>query len=876
MWTTKLLKERFLRFFESRNHRILPGISVIPPNDPTLLFTNSGMVQFKNIFLGDRAQYPRVCTVQRCIRAGGKHNDLDDVGMDNYHHTFFEMLGNWSFGDYFKEDAIRFAYEFLIDELKIDPERIYVTIYEELDKESRLIWKKYLDDSRILNASFKDNFWEMGEFGPCGPCTEIHYDRIGNRDASHLVNQDDPNVIEIWNIVFMEYNRTPTGLEELKQKNIDTGIGFERLLSILMGVNSNYQIDSFQSIITEIEKYSFADAGYKYTDGSSLTDIAVRVLADHARTMAVCISDKVFFSSDGVGYVLRRILRRAVRYTHDVLNISPGKLSHIVAHAARIMELSIDTSIINEEEALFMKTLKNGSLQFDKIVKQKGSLDAKDVFLLYDTYGFPTDLTEVLAKEKKVPVSLEGFEMYKAKAQDLSRSHKSVITINFSFDKTKDGYKYTENNIRAHLQAVVHENSIISNETAEKIDGKIFLIFDQTCFYAEKGGQVGDKGLVKFYDEKCDMVGTFDVIDTQSIRGYVLHEGILTGRISQEAELIFSEELRALTRSNHSTCHILYYFLKTFFSTTQRGSLVDSEKCRFDFEGEKLSDSMIEKLEEKINNFVQSGASRDVKVISYEDALKDTTLHLEDGDYSSGVRIVSFSNETMTIHDPCGGTHVQSTNEIRKVRIISEASTQAHVRRIIAVTNVKADEADKNAEQLLEAACNGDVVPTDCLLPISARNKIESMNKTNARQQHKKMIEKVAEKTNKYVEDMKAKILIYKTESLLNKNDDNTKAKVFEYKVTDEDDFSKKDMAKVVSVLTLNLGFNNTEGLVSAKKGEDFYLGINSQNKDKFIAFLSTEFGEKCFRLDKQHILGSVRGDNDVVVKILEHFDKIN
>lgn len=850
MWTSKILKERFFGFFEKRQHKILPGISVIPPNDPTLLFTNSGMVQFKDYFLGETAPHQRVCTSQRCIRAGGKHNDLDDVGFDNYHHTFFEMLGNWSFGDYFKEEAIQFAYDFLVTELGLSKDRLYVTIYEEMDKDSRRIWGKYMDDARIISASAKDNFWEMGEFGPCGPCTEIHYDRVGGRDASGLVNRDDPDVIEIWNIVFMEFNRTPSGLFELATKNIDTGIGFERLLSILMNVKSNYQIDTFQEIIGQIEKRAFCNKGYTFADGKELEDVAVRVIADHARTMAVCLHDKVRFSSDGPGYVLRRILRRAVRYAQQILCLEKGALGQIVGHAASVMELAVDTKLIDDEEDMFMKTLSKGSIQFERIVSQKGFLDGADVFLLYDTYGFPKDLTEVLGREKNVPVDLVGFEECRAQAQEQSRGTKSVITIHFPFDKTDDQYKYVTNGIAAEIKASVYNNEIIGEDRAMKVDDLFGLVFDKTCFYAEKGGQIGDQGQIVFFDDEDSSVGEFDVQDTQCVRGYVIHFGHLKGLITKTATLTFNEKLRALTRANHSTCHILYYFLRKSFKTSQQGSLVDSEKCRFDFDGDKLSIEAIEEVENKMNELIASDARRRTDVIPYEEALQDKSLHLEDGDYSSGVRVISFSNEKECVRDPCGGTHVSSTSEIERVRIISENGIQAHVRRIVAITKGKAKEADENAERLLKDLSQGRLVNTDCLLPITQRGIIEGLNKALAKKQKKE----IAERTNSIISDLQQRMLSHRIDKLLATG-------VFSYVVTVSGLFSKKDTARLLSSLAVNLSKEKTTGFIILERDAESFVAVHSKDANETVlAKLAATFNSGNFRLAGDVVVGTVSG----------------
>lgn len=842
MWTTKLLKERFIRFFEKHGHTHLPSSSVIPRNDPTLLFTNSGMVQFKGIFMGEHAKYKRVCTSQRCIRAGGKHNDLDDVGKDNYHHTFFEMLGNWSFGDYFKEDAIRFAYEFLVEDLKLDKDSLYVTIYEEMDKESRSIWSKYLSPSRIISSSYKDNFWEMGEFGPCGPCTEIHYDRIGNRDASSLVNRDDPDVLEIWNIVFMEYERTPKGLEPLKVKNIDTGIGLERLLSILMGVRSNYLIDSFQHIIKAIESRS----NFTYEDKMSIVDVAFRVLADHTRTIAVCLNDRVAFSSEGAGYVLRRILRRAVRYSHDILNLEKGVLSQLVAKAAEFMGLDADVSVVDSEENLFFKTLVKGEIQFNKIVQEKGKLEGPDIFLLYDTYGFPKDLTELMATEKNIPIHLEGFEEAKNRAKELSKSTKSVITINFDFEKTDDSFKYTElNGIDAKLMAAVLDNEIVSVLPNGQISQ---LVFDRTCFYGKCGGQVGDKGVITFYDESKDAVGTFDVQDTQIQRGYVLHEGVLTGSLSPHAVLTYDSSLRSLIRCNHSTAHILNHFLRSFIDTEQQGSLVDSEKCRFDFDSKKLSDEVLESLEDKINRFVSSNALVETTIHTREEVMGDKSIiKMSNEEYPDKVRVISMSNGREMIKEVCGGTHVSNTSEIKLVRLLSESGVKANVRRIVAVSNIRAKEADENAQRLKRLLSSGATVNVDCLLSLSDRREIELLNKKNV----KKASAELKECIRDLQKGIDEELLSFKVSAMM-------KGGVFSYDSSCISRFSKKDILKSLCSLGSVILSQGITGFIFAKKDDEVLFCACTQDPISLLSRISEAFTSSSSRVANGLVQGSI------------------
>lgn len=853
MWTTNLLKERFLSYFERKNHKILPSSPVVPKNDPTLLFTNSGMVQFKNYFLGEKSSYKRVATSQRCIRAGGKHNDLDDVGKDNYHHTFFEMLGNWSFGDYFKEEAIEFAYDFLVNDLKINKDNMYVTIYKEMDEASEKIWLKYLDQSKIIYSSFEDNFWEMGEYGPCGPCTEIHYDRIGNRDARDLVNKGDPDVIEFWNIVFMEYERTPKGLVPLKIKNIDTGIGLERLLSILMNVKSNYLIDSFQDIIKFIE----TKCEFKYTDQNETEDVAFRVLADHSRTIAVCLNDKVKFSSDGVGYVLRRILRRAVRYAHDTLKLEKGMLSQLVARAATYMGLEIDVTVVDEEENLFLKTLVKGLNQLMKIYESKGKLDGSDIFILYDTYGFPVDLTELIVKEKNIPFSMEGFNECVLKAKEMSsKSNKKLTTVNFDFSKTDDSFKYTTNDIEAELKAIVLDNEIVS-ELPEKTQAA--LVFDRTCFYGESGGQVGDRGSISFYGGNGRKIGVFNVQDTQIQRGFVLHIGELIGKISKKAKLTFDMSYRTPIRANHSSVHILNYFLRTYIKTEQQGSLVDSEKARFDFESKKLSDDVLCGLEDKINNFIQGNV--DVKVITCpkSEILTDShIIKMENEDYPENVRVVVMNGDNNVIKEVCGGTHVSNTSEIKCVRLLSESGIKANTRRIMLVSGNRALEIDKNAEMLKKSLILGETVKIDCQLSISQRREIENMNRENLRSIQKE-IENTMDSLKK---EIQTGLITFKLSSV-------GQPAIYTHECKELEKLSRKEIIKALSTLISTV---SGACVLYVVKDEDVLFIMCSSQPEILEAKIESEFLPSSIRVVKDQIHCTIPRNNFSIEDLIKTF----
>lgn len=851
MWTTKKLKETFFEFFEKRGHIRMPSSSVVPQNDPTLLFANSGMVQFKKNFLGEPAKNKRVITSQRCIRAGGKHNDLDDVGKDNYHHTFFEMLGNWSFGDYFKEEAIEFAYDFLINELKLNKENMYVTIYEEMDAESARIWSKFVDPSKIIPSSRKDNFWEMGEFGPCGPCTEIHYDRIGGRDASSLVNKDDPSVIEIWNVVFMEYEKTPKGYEKLKVKNIDTGIGLERLLSILSDVPSNYLIDSFQHIIKFIE----AKCDFVYEDQKSVTDVAFRVLADHARTIAVCLNDRVAFSSEGVGYVLRRILRRAVRYAHDILKLDIGVISQCVAEAAKFMDLEINVSVVNDEENLFLKTLVKGLNQLIKIAETKGKLEGSDVFILYDTYGFPCDLTELVAKEKGISYSLEGFNEAKQMAKELSKSSKKYITVNFDFPKTDDTFKYSENGMQAKLNAIVLNNEIVQEiPEGQSVD----LIFDRTCFYGECGGQVGDRGIAEFF-EGTNRVGLFTVDNTRIQRGFVLHEGTLEGKVTDKAVLTFDKENRSLICANHSTVHILNHFLRTFIKTEQQGSYVDSEKCRFDFDAKKLTDEVLCSLEEKINNFISSNASVTVTIHPREEVLQNSSIiSMPNEEYPDLVRVINMNGENDQIKEICGGTHVSNTSQIKLVRLLSESGVKANTRRIVAVSNQKAVEIDENANRLHLALSKGAVVTIDCPLSISQKKEIEALNKDNCRKIQKEFDDSMKNLKS----EISASFLNFKVSKILEKS-------IFSYECQSLAKYNRKEISKSLPSLIASVDGN---GFLFVKFDDMVYFIAKCNNSESVMTSLVSTFPSTSSRVVKDCVQGTISNEEFSSEKLISLF----
>lgn len=849
LWTTEKLRRSFLDYFTSKSHKAISSSSVIPYEDDTLLFTNSGMVQFKKNLLGERNDLHRACSVQRCIRAGGKHNDLDDVGKDTYHHTYFEMMGNWSFGDYFKEEAIGFAWEFLVEILKLSKDKLYVTYYDELDKESRRIWLKYLPSNRIIPASYKDNFWEMGDTGPCGPCTEIHYDRVGNRDASELVNKDDPNVIEIWNIVFIEYNRTVSGLVPLERKCIDTGIGLERLLSILINVKSNYLIDSFSTIIKAIEGH----CAFKYKDSEESEDVAFRVIADHCRTIAVCIHDKVDFSNDGVGYVLRRILRRAVRYAHEVLKLEEGVLEKLVGIAAGKIGIDLEsTECVSREEDLFMKTLKKGIERFNKITENNGKISGEDLFLLYDTYGFPIDLTELMSRERNIKIDYTNFESFRKKAIEVSKKSKGMkisidVDMYSKFPPTDDSFKYEKNNINAVVLFAIVGKDIITEPSEIPEETELGLVFDKTCFYAECGGQVGDTGKITFYDGE-KIIGVFNVTDTQAIKKFVVHKGTLEGSASFQALQTYNYELRRRTMRNHTGTHLLNFFLRTIIKTEQRGSLVDPDKLRFDFEGRKLTNEELGEVEKKVNEFIKSNTRVESIILEKSQALENRNIvRMRNEEYPEEVRVITMKNDGLVIEEMCGGTHVTNVSDIGRFRIINETGVSANTRRIVGVTGEKAQELDEEAESYLSKLSIGEVVNVDKAIPLFYKQKIEALNQKNKK--------KGEELSRAQYSKNKKEIggLIAESKNASGSNAGNI---IYYYHPTDS--CTRKDLTRFIGLLCGEAAKHDFECIVYTYISEECLVAANVSDNQGLISKINSKYPKAHVRISKDMVQGSI------------------
>lgn len=761
-WTTKKVRETFVSFFEKHEHTFVPSSSTIPHEDPTLLFANAGMNQYKPIFLGvvdpnsDMAKLKRACNSQKCIRAGGKHNDLDDVGKDVYHHTFFEMLGNWSFGDYFKEGAINMAWELLTKVYKIPEDRLYVTYFggdEKLgldaDNEARQIWLDMgFPKERLLPFGSKDNFWEMGDQGPCGPCCEIHYDRKGNRDASALVNADDPEVIEIWNLVFMQFNREADGsLRPLPSKHIDTGMGLERVVSVLQNKMSNYDTDAFTGIFNAIQKLTNAApyTGKVGAEDVNGMDTAYRVIADHTRTLTFAISDGGVPSNEGRGYVLRRILRRGARYARRKFGVQIGHFfSQLVDVVVEEMgdvypEITKNVDelkeILDEEEKSFSRTLDRGERLFDACIvktKEQGLKQIKgtDVWRLYDTYGFPVDLTRLMAEENGMTINEEEFikaqEEAKERSKACGKGDKSEIVVldvhaigaldkNDAVPKTDDSAKYSRGAIESKVKALFVDGQFVDS-VDEKFNKNFGVVLDKTNMYAEQGGQEYDIGNITI-DGKTD----FAVEDVQTFGGYVLHIGYLKyGSFSLNDDVVstYDEDRRSLIQNNHTATHILNFSLKSILGNNvdQRGSLVNPEKLRFDFtcknaipadkiaEAEKICNDFIQRDLKVYTKEVQTAIGKQINGVRavfgevYPDPVRVVSIGF---DVDEIVKDVSNEKWATTSIEFCGGTHVNSTGEIKKLVIVEESSIAKGIRRIVAYT---AEEATKviNAAKAFE------------------------------------------------------------------------------------------------------------------------------------------------------------------------------
>ena len=701
------LRQLFFEFFESKGHLIVPSAPMVIKNDPTLMFTNAGMNQFKDIFLGNRlAVNRRIANSQKCLRVSGKHNDLEEVGHDTYHHTMFEMLGNWSFGDYFKKEAIEWSWELLVKRLGIPQDRLYATVFEgsleenvPRDNEAFNHWENCFSDpaGRIIEGSKRDNFWEMGETGPCGPCSEIHIDIRDDEErkkipGKDLVNKGHPQVIEIWNLVFIQYNRRTDGvLEQLPSKHVDTGMGFERLCMVVQGKKSNYETDIFQAVIKHIS----AITGKAYGVNEKW-DIALRVVADHLRAVSFSIADGQLPSNNKAGYVIRRILRRAVRYGYNNLGIEEPFMYQLVQVLASTMgdqypELQSGqeqiSKIIFEEEFAFLKTLGKGLKMIDKMIldlrkENKNVLPGKVAFEMYDTFGFPVDLTQLILKENDMHLDLKGFEKEMKSQKDRSREDASVENSDWTIVKGIDGTEFTGYEKSS-------DEVFITKYRSVKVKGKesFQLVFNKSPFYAEAGGQTGDTGYITSGNEKIA------ITDTIKENNLVIH---IAGELPADVSVLFKAtvdiEKRRMTANNHTATHLIHFALRSVLGkhVEQKGSLVTSDRLRFDFSHfGKISKEELSKVEELANQMVRDNNIGKVTTgVSMEKARSMGAMALFGEKYGDLVRVVEFGKSI----ELCGGTHVEATGSIGIVKIVSEGAIAAGIRRIEAVTALKAEE----------------------------------------------------------------------------------------------------------------------------------------------------------------------------------------
>ena len=704
MLTAKEIRESFKAFFASKGHQIVPSAPMVVKGDPTLMFTNAGMNQFKDIILGNvPRKYPRVADSQKCLRVSGKHNDLEEVGHDTYHHTMFEMLGNWSFGDYFKKEAISWAWEYLVDVLKLDPARLYATVFEgspaeglDRDNEAAGYWEQYLPTDHIINGNKHDNFWEMGDTGPCGPCSEIHIDLRSEEEraaipGAQMVNHDHPQVIEIWNLVFMQFNRKADGsLESLPAKVIDTGMGFERLCMALQGKTSTYDTDVFQPIIRTIATMANTEYGRDKDQ-----DVAMRVIADHIRTIAFAITDGQLPSNAKAGYVIRRILRRAVRYGYTFLGFKEAFMYKLLpvlietmgdAYPELMAQKTLIERVIQEEEESFLRTLETGIRMLEKKMeetKAAGSmvLNGVDAFTLYDTYGFPLDLTELILRENKMEANIEEFNVEMQKQKERARNAAAIETGDWITLKEGESKFVGYDLFECEAEILRYRQIKQKNKTLYQI------VLDQTPFYAEMGGQVGDCGWLMADDEQVE------VIDTKRENNLPVH---LVAKLPKDVTVTFTakinEKKRIACECNHSATHLLHEALREVLGThvEQKGSYVSPDSLRFDFSHfQKVTEEELRKVEILVNEKIRADFPlEEHRHMPIAEAKALGAMALFGEKYGDEVRVVKYGKSI----ELCGGTHIPSTGQIGSLRIIGESSIAAGVRRIEAVTAVKADQ----------------------------------------------------------------------------------------------------------------------------------------------------------------------------------------
>ncbi len=757
--TTQEIRRAFLDFFASKGHQIVPSAPIVVKNDPTLMFTNSGMNQFKEIFLGEVAvKYPRVADTQRCLRVSGKHNDLEEVGIDTYHHTMFEMLGNWSFGDYFKEEAIAWSWELLTEVYGIPKDRLYVTVFEgdvkenlPKDQEAYDLWKRHIAEDRILLWNKKDNLWEMGDTGPCGPCSEIHVDcrpdeERNQTDGKALVNADHPQVIEIWNNVFMQFNRLKEGyLLPLPARHVDTGMGLERLVRVLQQKNSNYDTDVFQPLIQFIEKASNIKYGDKlntdrWANGEAKTDIAMRVMADHIRAISFAIADGQLPSNNKAGYVIRRILRRAVRYAYQYLRFKEPFLNQLVPVLADQFDGVFDElksqqdfvqKVILEEEVSFLRTLALGVQRFEDYYSKMGpkvftnreelykhdpikdrTVDGQFAFELYDTFGFPIDLTELMTREKGVFVDMEGFNKALEEQKNRSRAATAIDTSDWVILQNTDETEFVGyDTLQAEAQILKYR------KVAAKGKEQYQLVLDKTPFYAESGGQVGDTGVLKAGNQEIV------ITDTKKENALIVHfTDMLPVDPSATFTAIVDEHKRRSTENNHSATHLMHAALRDVLGThvQQKGSLVNADYLRFDFSHfTKVTDEELAKIEAIVNRKIRENiALKEERHIPFRQAIDRGVIALFGEKYGDYVRVITFDDQYSK--ELCGGTHVKATGQIGYFKIIAESAVAAGVRRIEAITGEAAEEYINKQSILFGALKNILKNPKDIIQSVEA------------------------------------------------------------------------------------------------------------------------------------------------------------
>jgi alanyl-tRNA synthetase len=722
--TSDQIRQDFIAFFESKGHTAVPSSPVVPIDDPTLMFANAGMNQFKDVFLGTGSRpYKRAVDTQKCIRVSGKHNDLEEVGRDTYHHTFFEMLGNWSLGDYFKREAISWAWELLTGVWGLPKERLYTTVFGgdpsdglEPDDEAARLWTEVtdIDPTHVQRFGHKDNFWEMGASGPCGPCSEIHMDLTPDGSGARLVNAGDPRVMEIWNLVFIQFNRDESGrLTPLPARHVDTGMGFERIVAVLQGKRSNYDSDVFAPLITKICELT----GHNYTAKlDSNTDIAIRVIADHVRMLTFSITDGAKPSNEGRGYVLRRLLRRAARFGRQQLGQNEPFIYKLVPTIVQTMgqvfpELKERpekvADLIRDEEASFGRTLDRGIALFEEAAAGGKSISAENAFKLYDTYGFPIDLTVQMATERGMKVDEAGFTRLMAEAKERARAGAKkhvAIAIEGELPVTDDTPKYEGRECDARIIGWVKGNTLVRSGSLAPDDGEVAVVLDRTCFYAEQGGQVGDAGTITTGS------GVLDVSATERLGDGILHVGSVgDGRIEAgQAARLEVDTARDLTRKNHTATHLLHWALRQVLGdgVKQHGSVVDPDRLRFDFDhNAPVTYDELAEVERLVNDKVYANLPVSTRVLPIEEAKKLPGVRAFFGDkYGDEVRVLTIGDGFSM--EFCGGTHLTRTGEIGFFKIVSEEGIAKGIRRITAVSGPRAVEAVQQLERTAREVSN--------------------------------------------------------------------------------------------------------------------------------------------------------------------------